>query len=157
GALEHQDVPFERLVDELAPDRSLARHPLFQGLLTMQNNAPVSAALPGVRASAVAAGAGVARFDGSVLLGGARGAAGGAGGVAGQVLAAADLFDEVTAQAIAGRFARVLAVVAADPGVRLRQVQVLEEAERAQVLREWNDTAADVPDGSLPELFAAVA
>ena len=65
-------MPFERLVDDLAPDRSLARHPLFQVLLTMQNNAPATLDLPGVRASAVPAGTGTARFDLSVILGEAR-------------------------------------------------------------------------------------
>jgi amino acid adenylation domain-containing protein len=158
GALEHQDVPFERLVDDLAPGRSLGRHPLFQVLLTMQNNATVpTAALPGVRAAVVPAGIGAARFDLSVLLGEARDAAGAAAGLRGNLLAAADLFDEPTARAIAGRFGRVLAAVAVAPGARVRQVGILDAAERAQLVAGWNDTAAVVPAGSLPELVAGRA
>jgi amino acid adenylation domain-containing protein len=157
GALEHQDVPFERLVDDLAPDRSLVRHPLFQVMLTVRNNAPVSGGLPGVRASAVPAGAGAARFDLDVSLGEARDGQGQPGGLHGQLLAAADLFDEVTVRAVADRFARVLATVAAEPQARPRQVQVLDAAERAQLVAGWNDTAAPVPAGSLPELVVARA
>ena len=93
GALEHQDVPFERLVEDLAPDRSLARHPLFQVA------ADHAEQRPGVRGAArrcghpaCRAGTGVARFDLSVLPG--RGRAGRApGGLRGSVMAAADLFD----------------------------------------------------------------
>ena len=124
AALDHQDVPFERLVDDLAPDRSLARHPLFQVTLTMQNDVPaVGGGLPGLRVSAMPAGTAAARFDLSVLLGETRDAEGRPGGLRGQLLAAADLFDERTAAAVAARFGRVLAAVAADPAVRLRQVR----------------------------------
>ena len=70
---------------------------------------------------------------------------------------AADLFDPAAARALGERLARVLAAVAADPGIRLYQAQVLDQAEREQLVTGWNDTAAAVPDGTLPQLLEAQA
>ena len=152
GALEHQDVPFERLVEDLAPDRSLARQPLFQVMLTMQNNAAGAAGLPGVRASAVPAGTATALSDLDITIGEVSG-----GGLSGSVTVAADLFDPATAAAIAGRLRRVLGAVAADPGQPVSRVGILAAAERDQILTGWNDTARPVPSVMVPELFAAQA
>ena len=79
------------------------------------------------------------------------------GGLRGQVVAAADLFDRETAEALAARFARVLAAVAAGPDIPVHAVGVLDQAERAQLVAGWNDTAAPVPALTLPELVAAQA
>ena len=152
GALDHQDVPFERLVEVLAPERSLARHPLFQVMLAVQNNAPAVLDLPGLNAARLDAEPPAARFDLSVE---ARELP--AGGLTGTVTGAADLFDPGTVQAVADRFGRVLAAVAADPGLRQREVAVLDAAERDLVLREWNDTAAPLPAETVPELVWARA
>src|SRR6185437_9024529 len=157
GALDHQDVPFERLVEVLAPERSLARHPLFQVMLAVQNNAPAVLRLPGLVAAGVPAREPAARFDLEVGLAEARDGQGRPAGLEGTLVAAADLFDAESARAIAGRFARVLAAVAVSPGIALRQVPVLGEGERAQIVAGWNDTAAPVPAGTLPELLAAQA
>jgi amino acid adenylation domain-containing protein len=155
GALEHQDVPFERLVEELAPDRSLARHPLFQVMITVQNNAPAaSGQLAGLRVTGIPAGTGMARYDLEVLLAEARGDDGAAAGLRGMVRAAADLFDPATAQLIAGWLGRVLAAVAAGPDARLHELRMLGDDERAQVVVGWNDTAVPVPDVTLVGLLA---
>ena len=156
GALEHQDVPFERLVEDLAPDRSLARHPLFQVLVTVQNNTRPATELPGLQVAAVPGGIGTARYDLDITLAEARGGDG-TTGLRGRLLAAADLFDEATAQAIAGRLGRVLAAVAVAPDTPLHAVRVLGDGERAQVVEGWNDTAAPVPAAMVPELFEAQA
>ncbi len=157
AALDHQDVPFERLVELLAPQRSLARHPLFQVSLTVQNNAPATLDLPGLRASGLPAGTAAARFDLQIILSEAADEQGAPAGLHGSVTAAADLFDPGTAALIAERLARVLAAVAVGPQARVHQLPVLAAAERDQVLAQWNSTARDIPAATLPDLFGAQA
>ncbi|MFG2548302.1 condensation domain-containing protein, partial [Streptomyces sp. NPDC048594] len=127
AALEHQDVPFERLVEVLAPDRSLARHPLFQVMLTLQNNAEPSIELGGVRAVPVPFGQVASRFDMNLTLRETT-IEGRPGGLRGSVTGSVDLFDGVSVEVFAERLVRVLSAVAGD--VRLSEVEVLSEGER---------------------------
>src|SRR5207302_4711455 len=78
-------------------------------------------------------------------------------GLAGAVLVAADLFDRSSGEQIARRLVRVLAAVADDPGAPVSTVDVLEEAERAQLLAGWNDTAREVPAATVAGLLAVQA
>ncbi|WP_234326692.1 condensation domain-containing protein, partial [Streptomyces sp. NRRL S-495] len=142
-AFENQDVPFEKLVEELAPTRSLARHPLFQVMLTLQNTATASGdgrselellELPGLRVGRQAAGTGVAKFDLGISLGEAFDAQGAPAGLRGVMVAAADLFDADTADRIAVWLVRVLETVTAEPRTRLAAVAVLGEDERERIL-----------------------
>ena len=128
GALAHQDVPFERLVEVLAPARSLARHPLFQVMLAVQNNAPAQLRLPGLEARPLP-GAGRGR-PGSTWKSTWKSRRGRPGRPGRAVTVAADVFGPAAAGMLAARLVRVLAAVAADPGLRVRQVTVLDEAER---------------------------
>ncbi|MEU9866160.1 amino acid adenylation domain-containing protein, partial [Streptomyces sp. NPDC047971] len=154
SAFAHQDVPFERLVEELAPSRSMARHPLFQVMLQVQNNAEAVLDLQGVRIGGVAAGASVAKFDLDASVSEVFDEAGVPAGLRGSVVASADLFDVETAEGLVARWVRVLELLTADPGLSLSALDVLDEGER-RVLAEWNETAVPVVAGSLPELFAA--
>ena len=115
GALDHQDVPFERLVEVLAPARSLAHHPLYHVELTVQNNAPATLELPRLRARSLPGGPPTARFDLEFIVAEAFDADGAPAGLRGSVTVAADLFDLGTGGLITERLVRVLAAVAADP------------------------------------------
>ncbi|TDC90505.1 non-ribosomal peptide synthetase [Actinomadura sp. 7K507] len=110
AAYAHQDVPFERLVEVLNPARSLSRHPLFQVMLTLQNNPEASVELPGLNVAVEPVDAGVAKFDLEFLLEEARD---GQGGLTGTLEYARDLFDRETAERLTGWYRRTLEAVVA--------------------------------------------
>ncbi|PHQ52957.1 hypothetical protein BLA24_05270 [Streptomyces cinnamoneus] len=161
AAYENQDVPFDKLVEELAPARSLTRSPLFQVMLAVQNTGSPGggpgAGLPGLRTEVLPGGTGGAKFDLDVSLGETFDSDGAPAGLRGVLRAAADLFDPDTADRLAGWLVRALEAMAADPLARIGDVDVLAPAERRRVLTEWNDTARTCPASTVPELFAAQA
>ena len=140
-AYAHQELPFEKLVEELKPARDLAHTPLVQVMFTLlPAGAPV--ALPGVElrpALEEAAETGTARFDLTLNL------SDGPDGLAGALEYNLDLFDPGTARRFAAAYATLLAAALADPGRPLWELPLLTPDERAQVLGEWNDTGEPLP------------
>ncbi|WAP59563.1 non-ribosomal peptide synthase/polyketide synthase [Streptomyces sp. S465] len=155
AAYAHQDVPFEHLVEDLAPSRSLSRNPLFQVMLSLRNVPPARWDLPGLQVRLTPPGSLAARFDLSFDLSEHRDDDGSPAGIGGDILYATELFDEDTVQDLARRLARVLEHIAADPAVPLSRLRVLDPAERRTVVQDWNRTAREVPEGTLAELFEA--
>ena len=155
AAYSHQELPFERLVEVLNPSRSLSRHPLFQVMLVLQNNAELRPELLGLEAGFEAVSTASAKFDLSLSLAERRGFDGTPAGIEGALEYASDLFDRSSVEAIAGRLVRLLEGAVADPDRAIGRLDILSPAERHTILREWNDTARAVPGTTLPELFAA--
>ncbi|MFI6688245.1 amino acid adenylation domain-containing protein [Streptomyces sp. NPDC050485] len=148
AAYDNQDVPFERLVEELNPERSTAYSPLFQVMFAWQNFARKDFTLPGVRVEFERVRNESAKFDLFFNMADLPGM-----GVLGHLEYATDLFDRSTVEAVAARFTRVVEQLAADPRQRVSTVELVEPAERELVLRGFNDTAVATPDLTVPELF----
>ncbi|MFD0548919.1 amino acid adenylation domain-containing protein [Streptomyces rectiviolaceus] len=155
AAFAHQDVPFERLVEELNPSRSLARHPLFQILLAFQESPLAELDMPGLTARMEEIDSGSATFDLVVDVVERFGAEGAAAGLEGSVQFSLDLFDRVTVERFVGVLVRVVEALVSDPGVRVGAVEVLSSVERGLVLGEWVDTSREVAGFALPGLVEA--
>jgi amino acid adenylation domain-containing protein len=156
AAFEHQDVPFERLVEELAPSRSLTRSPLFQVMLTLQSTGSVTADLPGLHVHALSPGWPTAKFDLEVDLS-EHFADGWPAGLDGGIVYATDLFDEDTVLALADRLVRVLSAATEDPGLRVGDLPILDDTETWRVVVDWNATERPSSATTMPELFTARA
>ncbi|MFE1797234.1 amino acid adenylation domain-containing protein [Streptomyces sp. NPDC059517] len=154
AAFDHQDVPFERVVDVLSPARSLSRHPLFQVMVVYLAAGGTGDFLAGLDARREEVGATGAKFDLSfdfVERGGDDGT--GAGGVDGVLEYSTDLFDHATAEAIAERLVRLLRAVVAAPDTPIGRIDILGDAERRRILTEWNDRPLLAGPTTVPALF----
>ncbi|MFL6234420.1 MAG: amino acid adenylation domain-containing protein [Thermoanaerobaculia bacterium] len=156
GALSHQHLPFEKLVEELAPARDLSRPPLFQVVFQLQGAGlglgSESLELPGLELSAVEAGGQSAKFDIVLNLRET------AHGVMGSWSYNTDLFDRATLARMSRHFESLLAGAVADPDRRVAELPLLSEAERHQLGLEWGSAPGESLSGPcLHEIFAARA
>ncbi|HEX7893580.1 MAG TPA: amino acid adenylation domain-containing protein, partial [Terriglobales bacterium] len=150
GAYAHQDVPFEKLVEELKPERDLSRNPLFQVMFILQNVPTPRHAMGGIEIGGLPLATASSKFD-LTLIGAER------DGVRLTFEYNTDLFDLSTIERMAEHFQTLLAAVAAKPAARISDLPLLGQAERNKLLVEWNATASDYPRVCVHELFAQQA
>ncbi|WP_082949262.1 non-ribosomal peptide synthetase, partial [Mycolicibacterium celeriflavum] len=160
-AYQHQDVPFELLVERLNPTRSLTHHPLVQVMLAWQNNVadPISGLTMGeVQVTQVPVDTHTARMDLTFFLGERWTEAGELAGIGGEVEFRTDVFDAASIEALIERLERVLVAVTADPARRLSSVNLLDDGDHARLDEIGNRAVLTAPapaSVSIPMLFAA--
>ncbi len=159
AAYSHQDLPFDRLIEQLNPARSTARHPLFQSMVLVEEEfgdpaeSDPSLAMDGLAIETLPIGTGTAKFDLTLAARGRPDA-----GLSLLLEYATELFDRSTAEALADRLVLILEQVAADPDVPAHSVEVLSELERHRIAVTWNDTGGQVAEGgTVHERFARQA
>ncbi|WAP59864.1 non-ribosomal peptide synthase/polyketide synthase [Streptomyces sp. S465] len=146
-AFAHQDVPFERVVDALQPERDTSRTPLFQVMVALHNLGGEVPDLPGLAVEAVRVPGRTAGFDLGFDFVAHLGA------VTGFVEYNTDLFDAATVERMVRRLRLLLEAVAEDPGRRVGELPLMTAEERRTVLAEWNATGLTVADTTFPGLF----
>ncbi|MEH2268244.1 MAG: amino acid adenylation domain-containing protein [Nostoc sp.] len=149
SAYAHQDLPFEMLVEKLQPDRDLSRNPLVQVMFSLQNASQSFWDLPGLTTQKMSLPVDeMVRFDLEVNYWEVS------GGLEGVWSYNADLFNAATITRIAQHFQTLLQAIVANPRAGIAKLPLLSQAERHQLLVEWNDTLADYPhDKCIHQLF----
>ncbi|VVJ19160.1 Polyketide synthase modules and related proteins [Amycolatopsis camponoti] len=150
-AFAHQDVPFDRVVDDLQPERDSSRTPLCQVMVVLHNTPDARPALPGLDVEELAPPIVTAGFDLMVHFQET------AGRLDALVNYNTDLFDATTIERLTGWLRTLLDGIAATPSHPLGGLPWMTDAERELVLREWNPVGVPEPQPTLPELFAAQA
>ena len=151
-AYAHQDLPFERLVEELRPERVLGHAPLFQVMLVLDNTARSELQLTDLSLSAVPSTVTTTPFDLSVHV------TSDSGSLRVALNYSTDLFEHSTIERMAGQFSRLLRAVTVSPSTLVCDLPLLGEAERYRALFEWNATQAPIPEvGGVHALFEAQA
>ena len=137
---KHQDIPFERIVEMIRPERSLAYSPVFQIVFSWQNAPKGTIDLPGLQISSLpVAPHAVSKFDLTLWLGEAGNR------IVGGLEYATSLFEAGTIERYLGYFRRLLEGMVADAERPISELPLLSEAERRLLLEEWNETASDYP------------
>ncbi|MGW0207544.1 non-ribosomal peptide synthetase [Streptomyces sp. NPDC003233] len=150
-AYSHQDLPFDRIVEELNPVRSGSRHPLFQVAVELHSGS-LAVDLHGLDSRVEVLSIPVAKFDLAFALREHLGPDGTPEGLVGALEFATDLFDPETAAVLAGRYTRCLEDLVLAPDLPVTRLDITTPAERA-LLTEWNDTSAELPVRTVAELF----
>ncbi|MBA2672674.1 non-ribosomal peptide synthetase, partial [Ramlibacter sp.] len=152
NAQQHQDLPFEQVVELLKPERSMAHTPLFQAMFSWQADAPGAIELPGLALQPLAAPVTLAKFDITLHMGEAEGR------IAGGFEYASALFKHATIERYAGYLVNLLEAMVADAERPVAELPLLSDVERDQLLVQWNATQATFPGEScMHELFEAQA
>ncbi|MHC5675769.1 non-ribosomal peptide synthetase [Nostoc sp.] len=150
GAYSHQDLPFEKLVEELHPERDLSYHPFFQVVFSLQNTPIETLELPGLTLSVFEFDTKTAKLDLEFHLWQDLDS------LKGQMVYSTDLFDDTTITRMLGHFQTLLESIVGNSEQRLSDLSLLTEEERQELLIDWNDTKRDYPENKcFHQLFEA--
>ena len=147
SAFEHQELPFEKLVEELQPERNMSHSPIYQVMFNLQNRSQEVVNFSGLQSEALITETGTAKLDLHLLMEENE------SGLVAWFEYATELFDATTIERMADHYTSILKAVAAHPDQAINDIRLLSDSEEQTILHEWNATDRNYPDVTLTELF----